>query len=276
MTTATHAQPTASHTPGASGVSDEDRYLFDLQGFLVVKNALAKDELTALNHLVDHQTLPEPGETVQSQRFSGFLTWGQPFRDLLDHPVIVPYLKEWLDPAFRLDHYYGIYMKQGTSGLTLHGGGTPYDRPEYFHFRGGQMYNGLTVVSWALVDIPADQGGFTCIPGSHKANYPCPRTIRTYESNPGCVVQVPMRAGDAVIFTEALTHGTHPWTAPHHRRSLLFKYAPGHLAWGGGYAKWPQDLLDLLTPQQRLLFEPPYFHQRKEIGAPDAPPRSAY
>src|SRR5687768_9982935 len=122
MTTATPA--TTSEPPAASAfeVSDEDRYLFDLQGFVVLKSVLTKEELTALNHLIDQQKLPEPGETVQSQRFSGFLTWGQPFRDLLDHPAIVPHLKEWLDPAFRLDHYYGIYMKQGTEGLKLHGG----------------------------------------------------------------------------------------------------------------------------------------------------------
>jgi ectoine hydroxylase-related dioxygenase (phytanoyl-CoA dioxygenase family) len=259
-----------------AGVSEQDRYLFDLQGFLVVKGVLSQDELAELNRLIDRQSLPEPGETVQSQRFAGFLAWGKPFRDLLDHPRIVPYLKEWLDPAFRLDHYYGIYMRQGTEGLKLHGGGTPYDRPEYFHFRHGQMFNGLTVVSWALVDIPREQGGFTCIPGSHKANYRCPPEIRSFQSNPGCVVQVAMAAGDAVIFTEALTHGTHPWTAPHHRRSLLYKYAPGHMAWGGGYGRWPQEVLDLLTPQQRLLFEPPYFHQRKEIGDPDAAPKPAY
>lgn len=276
MTTTTVPNTAPAATESSAGVSDADRYLFDLQGYLVVKGALRRDEVAELNGLIDQQGLPEPGETVQSQRFGEFLTWGQPFRDLLDHPSVVPFLKEWLDPAFRLDHYYGIYMRQGTEGLKLHGGATPYDRPEYFHFRHGQMFNGLTVVSWALVDIPKEQGGFTCIPGSHKANYPCPKEIRSYEHDPGCVVQVAMEAGDAVIFTEALTHGTHPWTAQHDRRSLLYKYAPGHMAWGGGYARWSQDVLDVLTPQQRLLFEPPYFHQRKEIGDPDAAPKSAY
>jgi hypothetical protein len=257
-------------------MNDEERYLFDLQGFLVLPGALSPDEVGTLNELIDAQRLPEPGESVQSQRFGGFLGWGQPFRDLLDHPRVMPYLQELLDPAVRLDHYYGIYMRRGTEGLKLHGGGTPYDRPEYYHFRNGQMYNGLTVVTWALSDVPAGQGGFACIPGSHKANYPCPRPIRSYESTPGCVAQVPMRAGDVLIFTEALTHGTHPWTAPHQRRSLLLKYCPGHMAWGAGYTRWPAELLEQLTPAQRLLFEGPYFHQRKEIGDPQGAPRPAY
>ena len=257
-------------------MNDEEKYLFDLQGFLVVKGALGAAEVDALNRLIDERHLPEPGEDVQSQRFGGFLLWGQPFRDLLDHPTILPYLQELLDPGVRLDHYYGIYMRQGTSGLTLHGGGTPYDRPEYFHYRNGKMYNGLTVVTWALSDVPPGQGGFACIPGSHKANYPCPPGIRRYERNPGCVIQVPMQTGDALIFTEALTHGTHPWTAPFQRRSLLYKYAPGHMAWGAGYRSWPAELAELLTPAQHLLLEPPYHNRRKEIAHPEGAPQSAY
>jgi hypothetical protein len=213
---------------------------------------------------------------VQSQRFGGFLLWGQPFRDLLDHPRIVPYLCELLDPAVRLDHCYGISMGMGSEGLRLHGGGTPYDRPEYFHFVGGQMYNGLTVVSWALTAAPPGQGGFVCIPGSHKANYACPPQIKNVSHRPDCVVDVPLQAGDVLIFTEALTHGTHPWRAAHQRRALLYKYAPGHLAWSSGYLRWPEELKELLTPRQRLLLEPPYFYRRRAVAEPAAAPTHAY
>jgi hypothetical protein len=259
-----------------SEMNDEERYLFDVQGLLVLKGVLTPESVRALNALIDEQRLPEPGEDVQSQRFGGFLRWGQPFRDLLDHPRVLPVLQELLDPALRLDHCYGIYMRQGTSGLRLHGGGTPYDLPEYFHFRNGKMYNGLTVVTWALSEVPPGQGGFACIPGSHKANYACPPPIRSYERNPGCVIQVPMEAGDVLIFTEALTHGTHPWTAAHQRRSLLYKYCPGYMAWGAGYKSWPAELHELLTPEQRLLLEPPYENRRRALGAPESPGKAAY
>ncbi len=67
-------------------------------------------------------------------------------------------------------------------------------------------------------------GGFACIPGSHKSNLPCPQEVRYYQANPaGSVTQVPMRAGDMLIFTEALTHSTYPGTASHHRRAQLSK-----------------------------------------------------
>jgi hypothetical protein len=246
-------------------VNDEERYLFDLRGYLVLRGVLSAAEVDELNRLVDEQRLPAPGEDIPSQRFVGFLDWGQPFRDLLDHPRILPVLTEVIDPAVRLDHYYGIHMRSGTSGLSLHGGGTPYDRSEYFHFRNGRMYNGLTVVSWMLTDCPEGQGGFAAVPGSHKSNYPCPKDIKTYTSASDCVVQVPAHAGDVLIFTEALTHGTHRWTAPHDRRSLLYKYGPGHLARAQSYAKWSGGLLEQLSPQQRRLLEPPYAHDRKRV-----------
>ena len=54
------------------------QYLFDVQGYLVIENALGQEELAALNQLIDQQDLPTPGKV---QRFgsapdgSGFLAW---------------------------------------------------------------------------------------------------------------------------------------------------------------------------------------------------------
>ena len=251
-------------------MNEEELYLFDLQGYLVIEGVLSATEVAELNRLADDQRLPPPAESIDSQRFGGFLLWGEPFRTLLDHPRILPYLEVLLGDGFRLDHYYGIHMATNTDGLRLHGGGTPYEAEEYYVFR-DRMFNGLSVVTWALTDAPPGQGGFACIPGSHKANYPCPPDIRTFERDPGCVAQVPMRAGDVAIFTEALTHGTYPWTAAHQRRSLLYKYAPKHLAWGRYDRHRNDDVYDLLTERQRRLLEPPYIPERQPIVGTDRP-----
>ena len=70
------------------------QYLFDVQGYLVVENVLSPEEVAALNQCVDEQQLPTPGKV---QRFGsapegpGFLQWGQPFCDLLDHPRLCRY-----------------------------------------------------------------------------------------------------------------------------------------------------------------------------------------
>ena len=64
-----------------------------------------------------------------------------------------------------------------------------------------------------------------------------------------------MEAGDVLIFTEALIHGTMPWDADHERRTMLFKYSPPHSTW----AKTPYNLDDYpnATEQQKRLLAPP-------------------
>ena len=244
----------------------EEKYLFDLRGYVNIEGVLDADDLTELNVLIDTQNYADPADdNIHSQRLGGFLSWeNDAFRKLLNHPRIMPCLAEIVGPKFRLDHVYGILMKEGNPGGTLHGGGTPYDPSQYYVFRNDRMYNGLTVVSWALTDMLPEHGGFCCIPGSHKSNYPCPPQFRPVKDNKTCMAPVHQKAGDAVIFTEALTHGTLPWTAPHQRRSILFKYSPGHASWG--QERYNDTLRDLMTEDdQKLMLEPPYVNHRKPV-----------
>ena len=116
-----------------------------------------------------------------------------------------------IGPRVRLAGTAGLSMTKGSEGFILHGGGTPEleHMREVFHhrFENGRMKNGLVSVSYTLSDVGSADGGFVCIPGSHKANYLCPIEVRRLEVDLGCVEHVPMKAGDAVIFTEALLMG---------------------------------------------------------------------
>jgi hypothetical protein len=236
-------------------LSDEQRYMFDLRGYLVLRDVLGAEPLASLNKLIDSQELPSPGDDFSGQIFSGFLAWGQPFLELLDHSAVYPLLRELLGRP-RLDRYYGIRMRSGTSGLPLHGGAMETsDKSEFYWFRNGQMVNGVVTVSWALTSMLEGEGGFVCMPGSHKSNYLLPDG---YDYRSEGVIQVPMAAGDVLVFNGAIVHGTHPWNAAHERRSLLFKYAPGHLAWSRVYLNWSSELADSLSAHQRALLEPPY------------------
>jgi ectoine hydroxylase-related dioxygenase (phytanoyl-CoA dioxygenase family) len=152
-----------------------------------------------------------------------------------------------------------IVMAPNTSGLGLHGGGTPWDPAQYYAHRGGRMYNGLTTATWSLVDTRPSEGGFCCIPGSHKANERLPSEV------PGSwIKEVPQPAGSVLIFTEALTHGTIRWTAPYERRAVLFKYSPGHVAWAR-YREPPKTLWRLLSDEQRRLFQPPSVYPHEPL-----------
>lgn len=87
-----------------NGLDESERYRFDNQGYLVIEDVLGESELDALNRLIDRQDLPAPSaETGNARRFGDFLSWGEPFRDLLDHDRIAPVLGELLGDGFRLD-----------------------------------------------------------------------------------------------------------------------------------------------------------------------------
>ena len=92
------------------------QYLFDLQGYLVIENILTPTEVVTLNQLIDQQHLPTPDKQIRFGRAAGgapagpgFLAWGQPFCNLLDHMEIMPMLRLRLGDCFRLDCIYGIH-----------------------------------------------------------------------------------------------------------------------------------------------------------------------
>src|SRR5262245_40047914 len=239
-----------------------ERYFFDLYGYVVRHEALSPDDVDALNDAIDRLDVPVPAGGLESQRFVGFLDGEQVFRDLIDHEAILEPVLEMCGAKARLDHAYGIIMGPGTEGLGLHGGGTPHDPAQFYDVRGGHMYNGLVAVQWALVDHRPGDGGFCCVPGSHRANFGRP------SGHPrSWVVDVPLLAGDVVIFTEALTHGTSTWQAPYTRRSLLFKYAPGHSTWGMQYQTTLASLAGsgLLTERQQRLMQGPAVSPHKTV-----------
>jgi len=237
-----------------------ERYEFDLRGYLVRRGALSRDEVRMLRLAVVELGHGRGGESVQSQRFNGHLARDLSFRELIDHPAMLEPLIELCGPNVRLDHTYGITMRPNSAGLGVHGGGTPHDPAQYYRVENGRMFNGLVAVQWALVDHRPGDGGFGCIPGSHKASFGLPGT-----PDSALVTEVPMAAGDVVVFTEALTHCTIPWRGAADRLSLFYKYAPGHLAWGSDYEDL-RSLAPLLTPRQRRLLQWPAVYQHQPVN----------
>ena len=239
-----------------SALTDEDKFLFDLRGFLVVKNVLDRDECERLIRLAD-EVWPRQSDDGPMRRFNGILSWGQPFVGLMDHDRLLPYLIELLGSRLRIDHDYCIFMQKDATRNTLHGGPWRYESDHWYRYHDGVMRNGLTVATWNLTEVGPGDGGFVCVPGSHKSNFlqHMPRDVTRFERDVDWVVQPTMAAGDVLIFTEALIHGTTTWTADHERRTLLYKYSPPHSSW----VKTPYDPASFkeATARQRRLLAPP-------------------
>ena len=266
-------------------MSDEEQYLYDLQGFIVVRGFLNEDEIRLLNTALDanqgHRGNYDPPNTLSGDwkgrpfegRYSPFchysemLTWPQPwcqpFRDLLAHPQIIPYLNTLFGRGWKLDHGVDVLIAdEGCEGLKLHGSGNvTFNGSRYYRYHNRRMRSGLIVCQYALADIDPGSGGLCVIPGSHKANFECPEDILTWEANQELVHHIPQKAGDLVIFNEATAHGTLPWHGKNERRIALYRYTPKYLHYAGGIyeTKLPEWSSELTEAQQAVL-EPPYIY----------------
>jgi ectoine hydroxylase-related dioxygenase (phytanoyl-CoA dioxygenase family) len=238
-------------------MNDQERYLFDLQGFITVPNALSADELAELNRIFDEHIAKDAGAEKTTMRWGNLFSWGAPFRRLVANPRLTPYLEEILGKNFRLDHDYIDLIRSGKGpiGTTLHGGNTPFDPSQYYHWHNGRMHNGLTVVAYNLRDVNPGDGGFGCVPGSHKSNLPYPNEWRELDNLQPFMRAVAGPAGTAIIFTEALTHGTLPWHGKGERRTLFMKYSPHPVSWAAKY--YDASLYDDWSESERGILEAP-------------------
>ena len=248
-------------------ISEQDRFLFDLKGFIVLRGVLPPGQVARMQHDMDAHRIEAQTNNPFHARFGAFLDWGDDWRGLIDQAPVLAVLRGIIGEKFRLDHAYGMAMRagaaQGGEGLHHHAG--LYDHGCYYATHGSRMHNGLVVVSVALCDVPAGAGGFSSIPGTHKALYPVPEGWMGKLDLP-YIEQVPMKAGDVVVFTEALTHGTMPWTvAAHERRAVLLKYAPAYMQWSNS----PKMTVDAakLSDRQRAIVDGAGVWERKEVMA---------
>ncbi|MBC79605.1 MAG: hypothetical protein CMQ33_02095 [Gammaproteobacteria bacterium] len=263
--------------------SDEDaeyfQYLYDLQGYMVIKDVLTKQQVAEINSLIDEKIppLPENWEEVAAEKHAysiyrfgmaggsypsgpGFLDWGQPLVDLIDHPLIMDIMRMQLGDAFRLDRIFGMRMQKGMPNGKLHsdyGASEPFtyaERGKYYPQPGFQALHGFGVAVLNLTDSGPDTGGLRVIPGSHNSHFRLPNRIRE-ETNTEMVICPEAPAGSMVFFSEATTHGTGAWTADHERRSLLYKYCASQLTWSRTRVTAPAGAT--LTSRQQLLLEEP-------------------
>ena len=239
-------------------MTNEEKFIVDLEGYLVIKNVLSKDEMMEMNQVIDN-----------GNRNGSPSRWGKLFNRLIDHPKILPYLIELIGPSVRLDHNYAVFMQNGSSGSRLHGGedggGYREEGDHWYKYRDGVIRNGLCVMAYNLTPAKLGDGGFTCIPGSHKSHFlrNLPDDVRYFKRQVHYVVQPEVEAGDVVFFTEALIHGTTTWTSEIERRSLLYKYSPGHSAYSGKYHNL--DDYEELSERQKLMLAPPSIGGRPNI-----------
>ena len=218
--------------------------------------------------------------------YTGRRLWNKAYMDLIDNETMLPLLEEvlgdpaWghapahmpaeLRPQFRLDHD-NVHYKPGR---------TPTDGPD----KGGGLHGGpaafhVTCV-YELKTVGPGDGGFGCVVGTHKpANE---QKLKDMDGDwrwnwsdtewtsklPNWDEDVPVhrveaKAGDCILFTEKLKHGTIPWAGKGERRTLFYKYVPCGMHHGD--AAYDTNDPELTERQKRILeFSPCWFNEPRE------------
>ena len=258
-------------------MTKEEKYLFDLKGFLILRDVVDADTIDRANRAIDHHfdEIEEherqfEGESqvlaseVRQKWCDKMVSWErphcEPFRELMVQPTIKPYLSELLGSGYRISRPPRlIVMDKGCAGHYMHGG--QVDRQAFestYVAKFGHIYCGKLLVEFPLADEGRDQGGLALVPGGHKANYPIPQSLRNYEAYRDEIVEVEVKAGDAVIFAEICIHGTLVWHGEYQRRTLLYGYNPGYQ--GGETsvleASYPEYIQEMTEAQQTMLRAP--------------------
>jgi len=251
---------TKDHTTAPIPMTDEQKFFFDLHGWIMLPSVLTADEIEALKKEVYDGA---------KQAYQGEL------QTLLDHPAINGILNEILseDPYPGEDYYNyrceNSFITVREPGWKKPGTNTPHVvRPPQqanamrYQVAGNNIFSGLTRVVWELEDVKAGLGGTTFLSGSHKAhfNYGGPDPYRPNisesaweESLHQAMAEYDCPAGSVIIFTESLLHAANDWTNPDNSRCAVFN------CYNSLWAQWHKvslshESIEAMPPRRRTLF----------------------
>ena len=249
-----------------------EEYLFDLRGYIVLKNAVAADHLAEINAIVDTYRdvdLDEWRGWVHRDAIEGLahlhnvFEMGEPLERLIDHPSWIHHLRRFVggDDGLFIDESFIDIRYQG-GATRMHSGAHKRRMRTQFRFHNNEFRCGQINILLALYDIGDGDGATMAIPGSHKSNllHPAFNDPERTGSNRSldrveAAVQIQLDAGDAILFVDCMAHGSAERTRPGERRVAIVRYGPH---WGNdryGYQPSP-ELIARLTPERRKIVQP--------------------
>ncbi|MCC6579828.1 MAG: phytanoyl-CoA dioxygenase family protein [Phycisphaeraceae bacterium] len=260
--------------------SEHDIFFFDLRGYLHLRGALSPEEVAQINAGLDVMPRLKPGQWwghVHGHRFSEkdginyqqIYEAGPAFENLIDHPAWFDLMKTFVGGEGTFDHNHGpLFIDENFANfrgpgeaIPLHSGGHMHCSRTQFACHDGKFHCNQVNILIALADIGPGDGCTMLVPASHKSNFDHPDIARYQWANDRSVdglegaVEMHMRAGDALLFVDAIMHGSARRANPGQRRILVYRYGP---SWGNfrhGYQPSP-ELLARLTPQRRQIVWP--------------------
>ena len=248
--------------------SEMEDYLFDLHGYLLLRNAVDSAHLSELNALLDlyldmqpdewRGRIHRPTKPTDTIHLHNLFEMGEPFERLVDHPSWLGHLERYIggDDGLFVDESFADVRGQGVA-TRIHSGAHKRRIRTQFRYHDGQFRCGQINILLALDDVGPGDGPTMIVPGSHKSNLLHPAFRERVESLDGveAAVEVSLKAGDAAFFVDCLAHGSARRTNAGQRRVLIIRYGPH---WGNDrYGYQPSsELLARLTPARRRIVQP--------------------
>ena len=184
-------------TPGP--MTERERFMFDVAGYLVVPDALTPAEVDACLEAAKRAHAPFPAG--QWRQLGAVYEREDAVAELIDHPSILPKVRALLGDYFILQSSWCTVSPPGFTGGGYHqDGSAPYE------FRRLALPTPLVQlrVGYFLTDqSEPDMGNMVMIPGSHNAALPMPRN--TGEEWPIREV-ICGKPGDALLFHQGVFH----------------------------------------------------------------------
>ena len=267
-------------------MTPEQRYFFDVAGYLHLENALSDEELRRAREAAERYVSSPPEQLPPDFRgrelepgFFGYdngFAFDRALELLTTHPATLPIICDLTHDKPRFGSGTMLVDRQN-QGTHLHcaredweGPGTRYTIEE------GRIFCDNLVVFPYLTDVFPGDGGLIVVPGSHKSRFERPRDL-FYRGNsitadiPPGVVNITPRAGDFVIISELLTHGTLPWIpVDRDRRTLALRYYPQH--YGIDVVNLSEETRARLAPETLELMAVAHITDTKEIVKAIRPP----
>jgi ectoine hydroxylase-related dioxygenase (phytanoyl-CoA dioxygenase family) len=221
-------------------MNERQKYLFDLQGYLLVEGVLSDEDCDAA--IAKIKARVEPMEKTPNG-YDANGTWGsatclyeagEPFIKLIDHAAITAVLTEIIGPQLRCESCYSFVRHKGCIPLKC---------------------------SIALQDIREEDGGFACIPGSHKSDFSVPAEDREelFALGGPLVRNIGALRGAAIIFTETLAHGAASWQNDEPRYGLFYKFNDRATIYHAQEPRQPSaEAFALMTDNQKCYFNLAY------------------
>lgn len=237
------------------GMTADERFEFDVKGFLHFRGALPPDEVATLNQWIEkakgadikalNNDYPEGVKHQLNRPVSRMFDADPRFLKLLDHPFVLPYLVETLGEDFKHIDNDLFFSHPGYEGGGWHRG---VQVPPDGFVRDGKFTCSMVKIFYCMTDVGPGEGEFVIVPGSHKAKFEIDMSKRV--DLPCQHVFNNVKAGDIIIFNEGLLHNGRPNPSQKTRRTLIVNYGRHDAGVWCGYKPQPETLA-AATPCQR-------------------------